>query len=83
MYYYPRVYDHYLPPATLKDFPHLAYLVNSTRIHHPPYFSVSSNLTSLAGMPLTNFAKFTYFGAGKVFFFFFLRANLETLNFSY
>lgn len=68
LFYYPQVYDYYLPAATLKDFPQLAYLVNSTRINSPPYFSVRSDLASLAGLPLINFAKFTYFGAGKVLF---------------
>ena len=68
LFYYPQVYDYYLPPVTLKDFPQLAYLVNSTRIDSPPYFSVRSDLASLAGLPLINFAKFTYFGAGKALF---------------
>ena len=68
LYYYPQVYDYYFPPEALKDFPQLAYLVNSTRIDNPPYFSIRSDLTSLARMPLINFAKFTYFGAGKVLF---------------
>ncbi|KAK7095413.1 hypothetical protein V1264_006823 [Littorina saxatilis] len=63
LFYYPYVYDYNLPKATLADFPRLADLVNSTRIEKPPYFSIRQDLFSLAGMPLINFAKFTYFGA--------------------
>ncbi|XP_076436265.1 deoxyribonuclease-2-alpha-like [Babylonia areolata] len=63
LFYYPYVYDYYLPPPALQSFPELACLVNSTRIQHPPYHSVCHNLTSLGGLPLVSFAKFTYFGA--------------------
>ncbi|KAK7505118.1 hypothetical protein BaRGS_00003688 [Batillaria attramentaria] len=62
LYNYPQVYDHNLPASALKDFPLLADLVNSTRINQPPYHSIQ-HLSSLGGLPLTSFAKFTYFGA--------------------
>ena len=65
LYYYPEIYDHYVPPDALSDFPPLADLLNNTKIQSPPYFSVSNDLSTLGGMSLVNFAKFTTFGAGK------------------
>ncbi|KAL8609598.1 hypothetical protein ACOMHN_023734 [Nucella lapillus] len=63
LFYYPQVYDYNFPASALKDFPQLLDLVNSTRIEHPPYVSVRKDLTSLGGLPLVSFAKFTKFGA--------------------
>ncbi|KAK7095411.1 hypothetical protein V1264_006822 [Littorina saxatilis] len=63
LFYYPYVYDSNLPGAIGRDFPKLGLLMNNTRMRRPPYSSVRADLVSLAGMPLTSFAKFTYFEA--------------------